>query len=127
MGIAQLIQFQRIAMGEATVDMGGLKCVVLDTGSGTTKVGYAGEDAPRSVFPSLVARSRGQDKSLYIGSQVYDVPSEVKLNLKYPIERAVPEDWSSLETVWEYALKNELEISPEETALVLTDAPMSVD
>ena len=74
-----------------------MKCVVLDAGSGTTKasaptrlsqfvhyrsalalttlskkVGYAGEDAPRCVFPSVTARSRGQDKTLYVGNQVFN-------------------------------------------------------
>lgn len=116
-------------MGEAAADLGGMKCVVLDTGSGTTKVGYAGEDEPRSIFPSVTARSRGSDKALYIGNQVYDVPSDVKLTIKSPIVRSVPntDDWSTLETVWDYALRNELEIAPEETAVVFTDAPMSVE
>lgn len=108
-------------------DLSGMKCVVLDSGSGTTKVGYAGEDAPRSVFPSVTARSRGQDKTLYVGQQVFDAPSDAKLISKYPIERAIPEDWTSLELLWEHTLRNELECNTEEIALCITDAPMSVE
>lgn len=104
-----------------------LKCVVLDAGSGTTKVGYAGEDAPRSMFPSVTARSRGQDKTLYVGNQVFNAPAEAKLLPKYPIERAVPEDWAALELLWDHTLKAELQCNPEDVALVLTDAPMSVE
>jgi len=111
----------------AAGDLGGMKCVVIDTGSGTTKVGYAGEDAPRSVFPSITGRSRGQDKTLYVGHQVYNAPPDSKLAPKYPIVRAVPDDWDHLELLWEHALKNELETNAEDIALVLTDAPMSVD
>jgi hypothetical protein len=34
----------------------GIQVVVMDDGSGTCKVGFAGDDAPRSVFPSIVGR-----------------------------------------------------------------------
>jgi len=113
-------------MASAAADLGGMKCVVMDCGSGTTKIGYAGEDAPRSVFPSITARSRGQDKTLYVGHQVMAAPPELKLMPKHPIDKAVPEDWAALETLWEHALKSELDINPEDAALVLTDAPMDV-
>jgi hypothetical protein len=32
--------------------------VVIDSGSGYTKAGIAGDDAPRAVFPSVVGRPR---------------------------------------------------------------------
>ncbi len=32
--------------------------LVLDNGSGMVKAGFAGDDAPRSVFPALVGRPR---------------------------------------------------------------------
>ena len=54
-------------------------------------------------------------------------PSDAKLIPKYPIERAVPEDWTSLELLWEHTLRNELECNAEEIALCITDAPMSVE
>lgn len=34
--------------------------LVIDNGSGMCKAGFAGDDAPRSVFPSLVGRPRYQ-------------------------------------------------------------------
>ena len=34
--------------------------VVVDNGSGMCKAGFAGDDAPRAVFPSLVGRPRHQ-------------------------------------------------------------------
>lgn len=114
-------------MASPNPDLGGMKCVVMDAGTGTTKVGYAGEDAPRSVFPSVTARSRGQDKTLYVGHQVWQAPADSKLIPKYPIERSVPSDWDHLELLWDHALRGELEINAEDAALVLTDAPMSVE
>jgi len=109
-------------------DMGGMKCVVIDTGSHITKVGFAGEDAPRSVFPSVTARSRGADKKLYVGHNVYRAPPDSKLAIKNPIERGMPsgDSWEDLKRLWEHVLKNELDVNAEDVALVLTDAPMSV-
>ena len=34
--------------------------LVCDNGSGLCKAGFAGEDAPRAVFPSIVGRPRHQ-------------------------------------------------------------------
>jgi len=34
------------------------KAVVIDNGSGTIKAGFAGDDAPRSVFSTVVGRPR---------------------------------------------------------------------
>ena len=34
--------------------------LVVDNGSGTCKAGFAGDDAPRAVFPSLVGRPKHQ-------------------------------------------------------------------
>jgi actin-related protein len=32
--------------------------VIIDNGSGTVKAGFASEDAPRAVFPSVVGRPK---------------------------------------------------------------------
>ena len=68
-----------------------MQCVVADFGSGSTKVhlctvvlvpeapsvrtqvGFAGEDAPHNVFPSVMAKSRGGDNKgeQYFGSDVH--------------------------------------------------------
>ena len=50
--------------------------LVVDNGSGMCKAGFAGDDAPRSVFPSIVCRpshhgvmvGMGQ-KDSYVGSE----------------------------------------------------------
>lgn len=38
--------------------------LVCDNGSGLVKAGFAGDDAPRAVFPSIVGRPRHQVKPL---------------------------------------------------------------
>lgn len=37
-----------------------LAALVVDNGSGMCKAGFAGDDAPRAVFPSIVGRPRYQ-------------------------------------------------------------------
>lgn len=38
--------------------------LVVDNGSGMCKAGFAGDDAPRAVFPSIVGRPRHQVTTL---------------------------------------------------------------
>ena len=37
-----------------------IAALVIDNGSGMCKAGFAGDDAPRAVFPSIVGRPRYQ-------------------------------------------------------------------
>ena len=37
-----------------------IAALVVDNGSGMCKAGFAGDDAPRAVFPSIVGRPRHQ-------------------------------------------------------------------
>ena len=37
-----------------------ISALVIDNGSGMCKAGFAGDDAPRAVFPSIVGRPRHQ-------------------------------------------------------------------
>jgi actin-related protein len=40
-----------------------ITAVVIDNGSGMVKGGFAGDDAPRAVFPALTGRPRYQVRS----------------------------------------------------------------
>ena len=43
--------------------------VVIDNGSGMVKAGFAGDDAPRAVFPSIVGRPRHQGVMVGMGQK----------------------------------------------------------
>lgn len=49
-----------------------IAALVVDNGSGMCKAGFAGDDAPRAVFPSIVGRPRHQ-VTLYIFYQLLAV------------------------------------------------------
>ena len=48
--------------------------LVVDNGSGMCKAGFAGDDAPRAVFPSIVGRPRHQVKLLQKQTCVTKIP-----------------------------------------------------
>lgn len=64
--------------------------VVIDNGSGMTKAGISGDDAPRSSFQTIVGRPKmpnimvGMDqKDAYVGTEAYN--KKGVLNLRDPI------------------------------------------
>jgi actin-related protein len=46
--------------------------LVVDNGSGMCKAGFAGDDAPRAVFPSIVGRPRYQVRGTVYQSRNYN-------------------------------------------------------
>jgi len=49
--------------------------LVVDNGSGMCKAGFAGDDAPRAVFPSIVGRPRHQGVMVGMGQKVKIIAS----------------------------------------------------
>jgi actin len=105
--------------------------IVLDNGSGMVKAGFAGEEAPRAVFPSIIGRPR--HKKISMGGQPRNITfigdaAQYKrgmLTLKYPIEHGVITNWDDMEKIWEHAFYNELRATTEDHPVLLTEAPMN--
>ena len=90
--------------GEAAEAVG-VTAVVIDGGSGLCKAGFSGDDAPRSVFPSVVGRPRHHgvmvgmgERDVYVGDAANGAHPG-RLTLRFPIEHGVVTNWDDMESI----------------------------
>ena len=111
-------------------DGGSKPNIIIDNGTGYWKAGFSGEEGPRAVFPALVGRPKNpgimvgaEKKDFFVGLQAEE--KRGILNLKYPIEHGIVNDWNDMEKIWDHTFTTELRVDPSEHNVMLTEAPMN--
>ena len=105
--------------------------VVVDNGSQMIKAGFAGDDSPRAVFPTIAQKPRhrgvmvGMDqRDRYVGDEA-QVRRAGVLTIHYPIERGIVTNWDDMEYIWHHTFYNELRVAPEECIVLQTEVPLN--
>lgn len=116
------------------------KTFIIDNGAYTMKAGYAptfplpeDEDSalsPCSTIPNTLAKTRGN--RIYTGSQLNtQVTDWNEMMFRRPLEKGYIVNWEAQKEIWEHSFFDEKTVrskemriaTPEETTLVLTEAP----
>lgn len=104
------------------------QAIVIDNGSSLIKAGFAGDDVPHTVFPTVVGENRFQFirgvnsncKDKFIGHAA--IKNRGILNrLSYPITDMGINNWDHLEEIWHYTFDVELHVEPENHPVLLTE------
>ncbi|EFJ32170.1 hypothetical protein SELMODRAFT_266988 [Selaginella moellendorffii] len=99
-----------------------VSAIVVDLGSHSCKAGYAGEDAPKAVFPSAVG-SVGEKPSstYYVGNQAIQFRRDF-MEVSPALKDGLVADWDIVESIWDHAFKERLLIDPKEHPMLLAEA-----
>ncbi|KAI5798166.1 Arp2/3 complex subunit [Pyronema domesticum] len=117
-----------------------LPTIVLDGGTGSLKVGYAGNDSPLFEIPACVGtpimraeEQKGQGQQMFdqtavkqfmIGDEA--VENRANLEVVYPMESGIIKDWDNMRRIWDYTFFEKLQLDPNTNhmrKIVLTEPP----
>ncbi|EPZ31463.1 Actin-related protein 3 [Rozella allomycis CSF55] len=111
-----------------------LSPVVIDNGTGYTKLGFAGNSDPQFIIPSAIAvketatsinrtRKGIEDLDFYIGDEAF--ANQKTYSLQYPVRHGQIENWDLMERYWEKCLFKYLRCEPEDHYFLLTEPPLN--
>lgn len=97
--------------------------IIIDTGSGYTKLGLSKDKKPRFVIPTAVARPKDSaaiDKScLLIGEEALAPPEDYVA--ERPMVKGVIKDWDLMEKYWAEIFENELKTDVKDSSVFMTE------
>lgn len=109
-----------------------LPAVVIDNGTGYTKMGYAGNNEPSFIVPSSIATCKTaagmaakgiEDLDFYIGNEATNAAKSYELS--NPVRHGQIDNWTHMEMYWEQAIFKYLRAEPEDHYFLLTEPPLN--
>jgi len=117
----------------------GLPAVVIDNGTGYTKMGYAGNSEPSYIVPTVIATNEGgaaakatgnssrsggiEDMTFHIGDDA--VANNKVFQLYYPVRHGLVDNWTHMEQYWQHCIFKYLRAEPEDHHFLLTEPPLN--
>merc|ERR1712137_1228493 len=71
----------------------------------------------------VVDNGSGMCKAAFVGDEAQS--KRGILSLVYPIEHGIITNWDDMEKVWHHTFNNELRISPDESPILHSEAPLN--
>ena len=103
-----------------------LQTVVIDNGTDYMKVGFARNDSPRAIFPTIFGHKFFRGTCMrWMGLRVAGYVAQRKARestIHYPIEQGIVTNWDEMECIWYHTFHNELRVAPEECIVLHTEA-----
>nr|BAN39721.1 actin-like protein, putative [Entamoeba histolytica] len=106
--------------------------LVVDNGTGFVKCGFAGENFPTAIFPSMIGRPLLRSEEKIGGVEIKDVmfgdeAAAVRQNLQitYPLENGIIKSWNDMELLWNYTFNEKLHVETTGKSILLTEPPMN--
>ncbi|XP_075510867.1 actin-related protein 2-like isoform X10 [Primulina tabacum] len=106
--------------------------VVCDNGTGYVKCGFASENFPTSVFPCVVGRPMLRYEESLLEQEITDIlvgdaclKWRHQLDISYPVNNGIVQNWDDMEHVWDHAFFSELKVDPAQCKIFLTDPPLN--
>jgi len=112
----------------------GLPAVVIDNGTGYTKMGYAGNTSPQFIIPTVIAENSQNQKAATQKKGIEDldffIGDEAMANSKtyqvsYPVRHGQVDNWAHMEYFWEQCIFKYLRSEPEDHYFLLTEPPLN--
>jgi len=106
--------------------------IVCDNGTGFVKCGFAGDNFPANIFPSMIGRplmryeedfKNVELKEIMVGDEC--AQHRAMLETSYPVENGIVSDWKGMKSLWDYTFFERLKIDPKEHKILLTEPPMN--
>ncbi|XP_041109652.1 uncharacterized protein LOC121317607 isoform X2 [Polyodon spathula] len=104
--------------------------IVLDTGSALMKAGFADQDLPTTIFPTVIGWPKYKEvmngkfeREAYIGHDAQHMRGV--LSLKYPMQHGIIQSWDEMEKIWHHTFHHQLCVDPEEHPVLLTEAVLN--
>ncbi|MEJ1269868.1 actin-like protein 9 [Cricetulus griseus] len=103
--------------------------VVIDMGTGTCKVGFAGHSQPTYTVATILGcqpkkqTTKGRSElETFIGEAARCRP---ELRLVKPIRHGIVVDWEAAELIWRHILEHDLRVATRDHPLLFSDPPFS--